>query len=49
MRMRKIAKVGNSFCIRLAPVDLRDLKLKEGDFVDIEDIVKRNKGFKKNG
>lgn len=47
MRIRKIVKVGSSFDIRLSPSDLKDLNLKEGDFVDIEDIVKRNKRFKK--
>lgn len=47
MRIRKIVKVGNSFDIRLASADMRDLNLKEGDFVDIDDITKRNKGFKK--
>lgn len=46
MRMRKIVKVGNSFDIRLNPVDMKDLTLKEGDLVDIEDIIKKKGGKK---
>ncbi len=41
MRLRKITKVGGSWFIKLEPADLKDLDLKEGDFVDIEDINKK--------
>jgi len=40
MRKREIVKVGGSIDIRLQPADLTDLELKEGDFVDIDDITK---------
>ncbi len=40
MRERKIIQVGESLTIRLAPVDLKELKLKEGSVVDIDDIRK---------
>jgi len=43
MRLRKITKVGGSWFIKLEPADLKDLNLKEGDFVDIEDINKNEK------
>lgn len=40
MRKREIKKYGNTFVIKLSPNDLEDLNLKEGDFVDIEEIIK---------
>jgi antitoxin component of MazEF toxin-antitoxin module len=39
MRLRKIRKWGNTHTILLTKVDLKDLNLKEGDIVNIEDIV----------
>lgn len=40
MRKRQIVKVGGSCDIRLSPSDIEDFELKEGDFVNIEDISK---------
>lgn len=40
MKKRRITKIGSSHDIRLSPADLSDFDLKEGDFVDISDIVK---------
>lgn len=40
MRKRQIKKYGGSFVIHLLINDLEDLNLKEGDFVDIDDLVK---------
>ena len=39
MRKREIKKIGNSWFIKLSPADLKDLELKEGIFVDIDDIT----------
>jgi antitoxin component of MazEF toxin-antitoxin module len=38
-RFRKIKKYGNSHFISLKPIDLIDLGLKEGDYIDISDVV----------
>jgi len=38
-KLRKIVKVGNSFDIRLNPIDLQDLDWKEGDLIDISEAV----------
>ena len=33
---RQIKKHGNSFVIKLEPVDIREFELKEGDWIDIQ-------------
>lgn len=38
-RIREIKKYGDSRAIKLEPSDLVDLGIKEGDTVDIEDLV----------
>lgn len=43
MRIRKIRKWGNSAVIPLISADMKDLDLKLGDEVDIDDIVKIKK------
>jgi len=43
MRKRKIGKYGNAWVIKLNPIDIVDLKLKEGDEVDVEDMIKIKK------
>lgn len=40
MRSRRITKYGGSYVIKLIPEDLKDLDLKIGDIVDIDEIVK---------
>lgn len=40
MRIRQIKKYGNTFIISLKRMDLEELKLKLGDFVNIDDIYK---------
>ena len=40
-RWREVKKYGNSYVILLAPNDMNDLNLKLEDFVDIENIQKR--------
>ena len=42
-RLRSIGKYGNSFVIKLTPLDMKDLQLQEGDEIDIEDMVILNK------
>ena len=42
-RFRKIKKWGNSFVIVLQPTDMDDLGWKEGDELDLEDVVKKKK------
>jgi len=39
MRLREIKKYGDSFVIKLFPIDLQDFNLSVGDTVDIEDLV----------
>ena len=36
MKNRPIRKIGNSWFIRLAPVDIKDYNIEEGDEIDIE-------------
>lgn len=43
MRIRKIKKYGNTFVIPLTSMDMKDLGYKEGDEIDIEDLVILNK------
>jgi len=38
MRKRKIGKYGNSWVIKLTPVDVKDFGIVEGDQVDIDDL-----------
>ena len=33
-------KIGSSFDIRLSPIDMEDLELAVGDYVDLRDIIK---------
>ena len=50
MRMRKIKKMGNSWCIHLSSYDVEDFGIVEGDEVDIEDLgllITKKKKFKK--
>lgn len=46
-RNREIKKYGNTWIIKLESIDVEDLDLKEGDIVDIEDLVTNKKGKKK--
>lgn len=47
-RLRLIKKYGNSWVISLTSTDITDLNIKEGDMVDIEDMVfKKIKGGNK--
>ena len=39
MRLRQIRKRGNGFVIPLTKSDIKDLELRDGQEVDIEDIV----------
>jgi len=47
MRRREIKKYGDSFVIKLFPIDIQDFNLSVGDTVDIEDLVKTT--IKKGG
>jgi len=38
-RNRTIRKVGNSWFIKLNPIDILDYELKEGDIVNVEDCL----------
>jgi len=40
-KWREIKKFGGSYVILLAPIDMIDLNIKLEDFVDIENIQKR--------
>ena len=42
-RLRQIKLYGNTYIIKLERIDITDLDLKEGDFVDISDLVKEKK------
>jgi len=42
-RYRQIKKYGNTFVIAIFHSDMKDLKLSEGDIVDLDDIVIVNK------
>jgi hypothetical protein len=39
MKNREIIKYGNSWCIRLAPIDILDYNLKEGAMIDLESAL----------
>ena len=43
MRIREIKKFGGSYGIKLLSADLKDFNLKEGDKVDISEILKYKK------
>ena len=43
MRYRIIKKYGNTFVITLTRSDVKDFCLKEGDEVNIEDMIKNKK------
>ncbi|KKN65927.1 hypothetical protein LCGC14_0476300 [marine sediment metagenome] len=47
MRLRKIKKYGNTFVIPLTVTDMKDLKFKDGDQVDIERLVKSKRRKRK--
>lgn len=38
-RYRKVKKYGDTWVIKLYPIDSQDFEIKEGDEVDISDIV----------
>jgi len=38
-RLRQIKKWGNSFVVVLTSVDVKDLGIKEGDWMNIEDSI----------
>ena len=42
MRKRTIKKYGNTWIIKLEPSDVKDFDLKEGDVVDIDDLLIQN-------
>lgn len=46
MRLRTIKKYGNTFVIRLTRADIKDLELKEGDEVNIEDFISKKNTVK---
>ena len=39
VRYRQVKKYGNTWIIKLETIDVKDFDLKEGDMVDIEDLV----------
>ncbi len=39
MKNREIIKYGNSWCVRLAPIDVLDYQLKEGEVIDMESAL----------
>jgi hypothetical protein len=52
MKNRQIRKYGDTWIIKLAPIDSKDYSLKEGDFIDIETALilhtqKQKGGLKK--
>jgi len=52
MKNRPIKKIGNSWFIRLAQIDVKDYQLQEGDEIDLESalllhIEKKVKGSKR--
>ncbi len=47
MRLRPIKLYGNTFVVTLTRSDVKDFELKEGDEVDIEDIMKNKKRKKR--
>ena len=47
-RLREVKKWGNSMVVVLSSVDVEDLKISEGDMMDIEDaLIKSKRGNKK--
>ena len=36
MKNRLIRKYGNSYIIRLSPIDIKDYNIKLGDYIDLE-------------
>jgi len=42
-RIRQIKKWGNAHVVVLTSVDMKDMELKEGDFVDISELQKEVK------
>jgi hypothetical protein len=53
MRNRIIKKIGNSWFIKLSPIDIKDFSLSEGDTIDLESSLYSSyvhkKGVNKNG
>ncbi len=47
MRLRPVKLYGNTFVVTLTRSDVKDFELKEGDEVDIDDIMKNKKRKKK--
>ena len=43
VRLREVKRYGTTWIIKLEPMDLKDLGLKEGDMVDIEDTIIKSK------
>lgn len=43
-RLREIRKWGNTHVVVLTHVDLKDMQLKEGDNVDISQLIKQKGG-----
>ena len=43
VRLREIGRFGNSWAIKLAPADMKDLQLELGDLINIDDIIKIKK------
>jgi len=46
-RQREVRKIGNSWFIKLNPIDVEDFNLKIGDKLDIEDCLIIDHGRKK--
>lgn len=42
-RLREIKKYGDSWIIKLNPIDAKDFDLKEGEEIDIEDMIVKRK------
>lgn len=42
-KLREIKKYSGVWVIKLNPIDIQDFELKEGDLVDISDIIKERK------
>jgi len=46
-RLREVKKWGNSMVVVLSSVDVEDLKISEGDMIDVEGALVKSKGSKK--
>ena len=46
-REREVRKIGNSWFVKLNPIDIEDFKLEIGDKLDLEDCLIINHGRKK--